>query len=90
MLSQDGKKQVILLPIMAVLSTTFFVLRLVRKRKTIGLDDWLLCLAMVFLYADVAMGILSKINVLVCTIVWCLITKRQWQSKGARGYRWIP
>lgn len=60
MLSPDAKKQLTILSILAFLSTLFFILRIVRKRKTLGLDDWLLCFAMVFLYGDVAVGILSE------------------------------
>ncbi|CAL8584258.1 hypothetical protein XPA_009864 [Xanthoria parietina] len=62
MLSQDGKKQVILLPVLAVLSTVFFVLRLLRKRNSLGLDDGLLCLAMLFLYTDTAFGLVMAIK----------------------------
>ncbi|KAL9042705.1 MAG: hypothetical protein Q9180_000407 [Flavoplaca navasiana] len=62
MLSPDGKKQVTLLPILAVLSTIFFVLRLIRKRKALGLDDGLLCLAMVLLYADTALGLVMALK----------------------------
>ena len=50
MLTSDGKRSIITLSVLTPLSTIFLGLRLERKRKLIGIDDWLLIFALVLLY----------------------------------------
>ena len=58
MLASDGKSFIIALSILTPLSTLFLGLRLSKKRKLIGIDDWLLCFALVLMYLQTAGGVL--------------------------------
>ena len=60
MLAYDGTKTIIILSILTPLSTVFLGLRLSRKRKPIGPDDWLLSSAVVLLYLQAIAGILCR------------------------------
>ena len=48
-LAPDGIKSIILNTVLLVLTAVFLSLRLIRKRNAFGLDDWLLCIAMLLL-----------------------------------------
>lgn len=50
MLASDGKKSIIIICVLTSLSTVFLGLRLSKKRKLLGPDDWLLCFALFLLY----------------------------------------
>jgi len=50
MLTSDGKKSIIIISILTPLSTIFLGLRLAKKLKLLGLDDWLLCFAVLLLW----------------------------------------
>lgn len=71
-LSSDGEKSVIILPILTVLSTVFFGLRLwTRKVKhAIAIDDWLLCFALFMLYVEDAGAFLCTLFSLDGPIFW--------------------
>ena len=56
MISSDGKKSIITLTVLTVISTVFLALRLWRKRKSLGADDWLLCFALLLIYIQDAGG----------------------------------
>ena len=60
MLASDGKKSVIIVPILTVLSTVFLGLRLAKKRSNLRLDDWLLCVAVFLLYLQAIAAFLRK------------------------------
>ena len=62
MLSDDGKKSIVILTFLTSLSTVFLALRLVRKQKLLGLDDWLLCFAVFMLYLQDAGAFLCKVS----------------------------
>ena len=59
MLTYDGKNPIIVLAILIPLSTAFLGLRLRRKQKALGLDDWVICLAIFFFYLQ-AIGIVLR------------------------------
>lgn len=60
MLTFEGKKAIIVLSILTPLSTIFVGLRLARKQKVLGADDWLLCFALLLLYLQTVFGVLCK------------------------------
>lgn len=60
MLTDDGKKSIIILSVITSLSTVFLGLRLSKKRKLLGPDDWLLCSALFLLYLQVIGGFLCE------------------------------
>lgn len=60
MLAYDGKKSIIILSILTPLSTVFLALRLSKKRKLIGPDDWLLCSAVFLLYLQAVGAFLCR------------------------------
>ena len=60
MLTSDGKKSIAVVWVLTVLSTVFLALRLVKKRKHIGIDDGLLCFAVVLLYLQAVGSTLCK------------------------------
>lgn len=48
-LAQDGINSTIINTVLLVLTIIFMLLRLIKKRNALGLEDWLLCVAMLFL-----------------------------------------
>lgn len=60
MLTGDAKKSIIIITVLTVLSTVFLGLRLRRKRSTLGIDDWLLCFALLFIYLQDAGGYICR------------------------------
>ncbi len=60
MLTFEAKKSIIVLSFLTPLSTVFVGLRLARKQKHLGVDDWVLCFALVLLYLQTAFGVLCK------------------------------
>ena len=48
-LSQDSIKSILIDTVLLVLTIIFLSLRLIRKRNALGLEDWLLCIAMLIL-----------------------------------------
>jgi uncharacterized membrane protein required for colicin V production len=54
MVTRDGRKSIIILCVLTVLTTTFVILRgILRKRnRLLGIDDWLLAFALFMLYVQ--------------------------------------
>lgn len=54
MLSHDGKKSIIILSILTVITTVFCILRWIprRQKNLLGADDWLLAFALLMLYVQ--------------------------------------
>lgn len=62
MLTPDGTRSITAVWVLTPLSTIFIVLRLARKRQLIGVDDWLLCFALLLLYLQ-AIGVTLRKSV---------------------------
>lgn len=60
MLSPDGKKSTIILSVLTVFATTFFILRVIftKQTRSLGTDDWLLAFALLMLYVQDAGALL--------------------------------
>lgn len=52
MVTEDGKKSIIILSCLTILTTIFVILRTVlrRRKDVLGVDDWLLAFALFMLY----------------------------------------
>ena len=61
-LAQDGIKSIIITTVLLVLTIVFLSLRLIKKRNALGLEDWLLCGAMLFLVLGDIGGYLSELR----------------------------
>ncbi len=62
MLTFEAKKSILVLSFLTPLSTVFVGLRLARKQKHLGVDDWVLCFALVLLYLQTVFGVLCKLR----------------------------
>ncbi|KAL8732132.1 MAG: hypothetical protein Q9181_004047 [Wetmoreana brouardii] len=62
MVTADGKKSIIITTLLTPLSTVFLSLRLMRKRQMLGIDDWLLCFAVLMTWLLAVGSILMAIK----------------------------
>lgn len=63
-LSQDGIKGITIKTVLLVLTIVFLSLRLIRKRSALGLEDWLLCIAMFFMFLGDTASYLRELRLL--------------------------
>ena len=64
MLTEDGKKSIIILTVLTPTTTLFLGLRLAmrRRREVIGVDDGLLCFALFMLYLQYVGALLRTLS----------------------------
>lgn len=83
MLTSDAKRSIVVISILTPLSTLFLGLRPAKKRKVLGLDDWLLCCAVLLLWLQYVGNCLYKTAFYYHDILR-LTRASQWPLKAAR------
>lgn len=85
MLTSDGKKSIIILSILTPLSTIFLGLRLAKKAKLLGLDDCLLCFAVLLLWLQNVGNYLCKLSPKTCSRPRLTRNPLKVATKGGEG-----